>query len=65
MSNGICLRTDIHRLFDTGHLKIRSDGELSLSKKAMRSENYGDLPEQIYIPDFINKEFLEWRNSYL
>jgi len=65
VSNGICLRTDIHRLFDTGHLRIRSDGELSLSKKAMRSENYGDLPEQICIPTFVNKEFLEWRNSYL
>ncbi|MBL4575550.1 MAG: HNH endonuclease [Opitutaceae bacterium] len=64
VSNGICLRTDIHRLFDTGHLKIRSDGELSLSKKAMRSENYGDLPEQIYIPDFINKEFLKCKRSF-
>jgi len=65
VSNGICLRTDIHRLFDTGHLKIQGDGELSLSNKAMRNENYGDLPEKICIPNFVNKEFIEWRNSYL
>ena len=65
VSNGICLRTDIHRLYDTGHLRIRSNGELTLSKKAMRSENYGNLPEQICIPTFVNKDFLEWRNSYL
>ena len=65
VSNGICLRTDIHRLFDTGHLRIRKDGELSLSKKAMKLENYGALQKKISIPDFVNKEFLEWRNSYL
>lgn len=65
VSNGICLRSDIHRLYDTGHLRIRGDGELSLSKKAIKSENYGNLPEQISIPTFVNTDFLEWRNSYL
>jgi len=65
VSNGICLRTDIHRLFDTRHLRIRRNGELSLSKKAMKLENYGALQKKISIPDFVNKEFLEWRNSYL
>ncbi len=65
VSNGICLRTDIHRLYDTGHLRIQMSGELLLSRKAMKSKNYGNLPKQICIPKFVNKDFLKWRNSYL
>lgn len=59
ISNGICLRSDIHRLFDTGHLRIKADGQLALSNNAEKNENYGLLPKQINIPPFVNHDFLD------
>ncbi len=60
IANGFAMRTDIHTLFDTGHLRISPDGEIDLSGKARM--DYGALiPPRIVIPSFINKEFLRWR----
>ena len=62
--NGLCMRADIHRLFDSNHLKIRPDGILHLSEEARRNENYGWLPEQIAIPGFVDRQQLDWRFKY-
>ena len=60
VANGFAMRTDIHILFDTGHLRISPDGELSLSTKARL--DYGmTVPPRIIIPPFVNLEFVRWR----
>lgn len=60
IANGIPLRSDIHILFDTGNLRISSDGDVVLSDKARY--NYGmSIPRQIVIPPQINKDFIKWR----
>ena len=64
LSNGLCLRTDIHRLYDSGHLKIFPNGKLLLSDAANMPNNYENLPENIIIPSFVDKENLNWRIKY-
>lgn len=62
--NGLCLRSDIHQLFDSNNLRILPSGELNLSEAASAKNNYAQLPRQIEIPNFINREFLDWRVKY-
>ena len=62
--NGLCLRSDIHSLFDAGHLRIAPDGHLSFSDALMASPNYRALPPQIHVPRFVRRESLEWRWQY-
>jgi predicted restriction endonuclease len=62
--NGLCLRSDIHQLYDSGHLKLLPTGEIRLSEPAKLGENYGTLPSQIAIPDFVSKKHLLWRWKY-
>lgn len=60
VANGFAMRTDIHTLFDSGHLRISVDGEIELSQRARM--DYGwSIPPRIVIPEFINREFLKWR----
>lgn len=60
VANGFAMRLDIHMLFDTGHLRISPDGVVDLSGRARM--DYGALiPPRIVIPEFTNKEFLQWR----
>jgi len=65
MDNSLCLRSDIHQLFDSGHLRLFSTGHIKLSDLAGTNENYGLIPKQVKIPDFINKDNLDWRIKYL
>ena len=60
VANGFALRTDIHTLFDTGHLRISVEGVIDLSTRA-RMDYGAAIPPRIVIPDFINREFLKWR----
>lgn len=62
--NGLCLRSDIHQLFDSNNLRILPSGALILSEAASTKNNYANLPSQIEIPNFVNKEFLDWRVKY-
>ncbi len=64
IENGLCLRSDIHQLFDSKHLRLLPTGEIILSEVADTKNNYKSLPRQIVIPDFVNKEFLDWRGKY-
>ncbi len=63
-NNGFCLRVDIHRLFDSGNIRIKSTGELLLSEVAAASINYSLLPNKIAIPDFVNPANVAWREKY-
>lgn len=59
-ANGFAMRTDIHILFDTGHLRISPEGNVKLSDRARM--DYGSIiPPRIVIPSFINLEFVRWR----
>lgn len=60
VSNGFAMRTDIHTLFDTGHLRISPEGIIELSSKA-RMDYGASIPPKIVIPDFTNREYLRWR----
>ena len=63
-TNGLCLRSDIHQLFDSNNLRICPTGELILSEAASTENNYANLPSNISIPDCVNKDFLDWRIKY-
>lgn len=60
IANGFAMRTDIHVLFDAGHLRISEDGLIELSTKA-RMDYGATIPPRIVIPEFTNREFLRWR----
>lgn len=60
VANGFAMRTDIHILFDTGHLRIDPDGKIELSARA-RMDYGASIPPRIVIPDFTNRDFLRWR----
>lgn len=60
VANGFAMRTDIHTLFDAGHLRISPDGEVELSTRA-RLDYGATIPPRIVIPPFTNRDFLRWR----
>lgn len=62
--NGICLRVDIHRLFDSGNIRLRPSGELQFSDAIRASGNYNTLPARIGIPAFVRMANIEWRDKY-
>jgi len=64
IENGLCLRSDIHQLFDSKHLSLLPNGKIILSEVADARVNYHNLPRQITLPDFVNKDFLSWRVKY-
>lgn len=64
ISNGICLRVDIHRLFDSGNIKIMENGELQFSDSMASSTNYNVLPRVIQMPPYVNLRNFEWRLKY-
>lgn len=63
--NGFCMRVDIHRLYDSGNLRIRPDGSLMLSDAVAGSSNYKGLPQVVTFPPFVNPANVTWRDSYL
>jgi hypothetical protein len=62
--NGICLRVDIHRLFDSGNIRLRPSGDLQFSDVVKLSKNYLTLPTRINLPTFVKKANIEWRDKY-
>ena len=64
VENGICLRVDVHRLFDTGNIRIRATGELVFSDALRASPNYTVLPSRINLPPFVNPANIRWRDDY-
>jgi hypothetical protein len=64
VGNGLCMRSDIHTLFDSGHLRIAPDGSLHLSKAASNDPIYGKLQAAIALPNYVETKNVEWRWSY-
>lgn len=64
IDNGICLRIDIHRLFDSGNIRMLPTGELKFSDAVISSKNYRNLPSKIIIPSFVKIANIEWREKY-
>lgn len=62
--NGICLRVDVHRLFDLGGIRISSAGDVVLSDVVRDSPNYRHLPKKVTVPSFVRPANLQWRISY-
>lgn len=60
VENGLCLRVDIHQLFDAGHLRISTDGTIDLSNRA-RLDYGASIPPRIIIPPFVNLDNIRWR----
>jgi len=65
LNNGLCLRVDIHRLYDAGRIRILPDGELDLDPIVKDSVNYRSLPAQVPLPVFLTAEGVRWRFTYL
>ncbi|MDR3450370.1 MAG: HNH endonuclease [Alphaproteobacteria bacterium] len=63
-NNGFCLRVDIHRLYDSGNLRISPSGVIYYSDAMLASRNYAPLPKRIAIPSFVNPANLKWREDY-
>lgn len=64
VDNGICLRVDIHRLFDSGNIRMKSNGDLRFSDAIRESHNYNSLPRRVDVPAFVNPVNIEWRDKY-
>ena len=62
--NGLCLRSDIHSLYDTGHIRLSPDGSVTLSDAVLVSPNYRTLPRHVTVPPFVQQSCLEWRYNY-
>jgi len=63
LDNGLCMRADVHLLFDSGHLGISRKGAIRLSQTA-RDACYSSLPKEVEVPDFVDLDKLEWRQRY-
>ena len=60
VANGLCMRMDIHQLFDSGHLRISVAGDVFLTDRARM--DYGALiPPSIRFPAVVNLDFVRWR----
>lgn len=64
ISNGLCLRADIHILFDSKHIRFKPDGEVQYSELLRGSPTYAGLPRRIIFPQFISEEAVRWRYDY-
>lgn len=64
ISNSLCLRADIHILFDLGHIRIKPKGYLNFSEVITQSVSYSNLPNTIQIPDFVSPKAIHWRWMY-
>ena len=65
VGNGLCLRVDIHRLFDKGRIRVRRNGDVTLFGNLEASVSYSGLPERIAFPQSVNLENVAWREKYL
>lgn len=73
ISNGLLLRSDLHKLFDTGYITITKDFKIEISKKIREEFNNGKEyykyhgSDLLYLPkkdiDKPNSSFIEWHNS--
>jgi putative restriction endonuclease len=75
ISNGLLLRSDMHKLFDGGYLTITKDLKIEVSQRIKEEFQNGKEYYQYhgkelqFIPsreiDKPNKNFIDWHNSYI
>ena len=65
VGNGLCMRVDIHRLYDSGKIRIEPNGVVKLNDEIVNTVSYAGLPRNIRFPSTIRTENLEWRSRYL
>jgi len=75
ISNGILLRSDIHKLFDNGYLTITTDLKVEVSKRIkeefLNGKEYyqyhgkGLMTLPAKLSDRPDKQYIEWHNSIL
>ena len=72
VSNGLLLRSDVHRLFDRGYITVTPDGRLNVSKQLKEHFHNGRsyyplhgarLSEPKLIAHRPNRELLRWHND--
>ena len=73
ISNGILLRSDMHKLFDTGYLTITSDFKVEVSSRIRQEFENGKEyyqfhgKELLYLPtrsaDRPNEKYVDWHNN--
>jgi putative restriction endonuclease len=73
VSNGILLRSDLHKLFDTGYLTITKDLKVEVSNRIKEEFLNGKEYYQYHGKDLVvlpkhlidhpNSEYIEWHNS--
>jgi len=64
LDNAICLRADIHTLYDRGKLRISKNGDIVLSHDLTQSPSYSGLRKKIVVPDWVNREYLDKKYKY-
>lgn len=64
VENGLCLRADIHSLFDGNRVRITPQGEVSYSAEVLSDPSYHDLPSHLDIPEYVDPAHVEWRWNY-
>lgn len=63
-ANGICLRSDMHGLFDAGHIRIDPAGAVMQSEALVASAAYA-LPRRVAWPAFLDPANIGYRWDYL
>lgn len=73
VSNGLLLRSDLHKLFDTGYITITPDLRMEVSARLKEEFNNGKIYYEMNgrkllalpgtIRDMPSKEFLQWHND--
>ncbi len=64
IENGLCLRADLHILFDGKHIRFKPDGDIQYSEAIKKSISYSKLPSRVKFPPFISNEAIQWRYEY-
>ncbi|MFK4640152.1 HNH endonuclease [Paenarthrobacter histidinolovorans] len=65
VSNGLCLRSDVHTLFDANRIRISPNGDMSYSGEVLRDSTYSDLPTRVALPQHVNAAEVSWRWSFV
>lgn len=65
VENGLCLRIDVHRLFDAGKIRIKPNGDIFLNEQLTTSISYAELPKSLAVPNDAMAQHLAWRYNYL
>ena len=65
VKNGLCMRVDIHRLYDSGKIRIEPDGIVRLNRQIEKTVSYASLPKGIIFPSIVDIEYIKWRSRYL